>query len=115
MTRAVASNQSSWHRRCHTQCMRRRSLQVFGLACIMIAAAATAAARTFPLEKITKGNQEFFGTVSYDVEKAYAGNHNLEVDISLGTHDTSKLELAGFDVPDQTKIQFREMSNDDSF
>lgn len=114
MTLSLPRNRSSWHWCCHTQRMRRPLFQAFGLACIVIAAAAAAAARTFPLEKITKGNQEFFGTVSYDVEKAYAGNHNLEVDISLGTKDTSKLELAGFDAPDQTKIQFREMSNDDS-
>jgi hypothetical protein len=94
--------------------MRRPLIQAFSLACIVIAAATAAAARTFPLEKITKGTQEFFGTVSYDVEKAYAGNHNLELSVSLSTKDTSKLELAGFDAPDQTKIQFREISNDDS-
>ena len=94
--------------------MRRPLIQTFSLACIVIAAAAAAAARTFPLEKITKGNQEFFGTVSYDVEKAYAGNHNLEIAVSLGSKETAKLELAGFDAPDQTQIQFREISNDDS-
>ena len=93
--------------------MRRPLIQAFIVAGIVIAAAAAAAARTFPLEKITRGNQEFFGTVSYDVEKAYAGNHNLELAISLSTKDTAKLELAGFDAPDQTKIQFREISNDD--
>ena len=115
MTPAVLRNRSSWHCRCHTQRMRRRPLlQAFSLACVVIATAATAGARTFPLEKISRGNQEFFGTVSYDVEKAYAGNHNLELAISLSTKEIAKLELAGFDAPDQTKIQFREISNDDS-
>jgi hypothetical protein len=93
--------------------MRRPFPKVFVLACLLIAAAGIASARTFPLEKITRGNQEFFGTVSYDVEKAYAGNHNLELSVSLSTKDTTKLDLIKFEAPEQTKIQFREMSNDE--
>ena len=112
MTPAASDNGSRWHCRCHNKGMRRRSfLKPFILASVVIAAAATAGARTFPLEKITKGTQEFFGTVSYDVEKAYAGNHNLELTVTLSTKDTSKLELTRFDSPDQAKIQFKEMSN----
>ena len=93
--------------------MRRPFLKTVILACVVTATAATAAARTFPLEKITRGNQEIFGTVSYDVEKAYAGNHNLELAISLSTKDAVKLELTRFDSPDQTKIQFTNLSNDE--
>ena len=92
--------------------MRRPFLQLFVLASLVIAAAATARARTFPLEKINRGTQEVFGTVSYDVEKAYAGNHNLEISVSLSSKDASKLELTKFDAPDQTQIQFREVSSD---
>jgi hypothetical protein len=113
MTPAATHNRSSWHYHCQTQRMRRPSLKAFILACVVIATAATGAARTFPLEKITRGNQEIFGTVSYDVEKAYAGNHNLELAISLSTKDTAKLELNRFDSPDQAKIQFKEISNDE--
>ncbi|MEN3330534.1 MAG: hypothetical protein V7638_5341, partial [Acidobacteriota bacterium] len=102
-----------WHNHCHTEDMRRLLLKTLILACVLIAAAATTSARTFPLEKITRGNQEFFGTVSYDVEKAYAGNHNLELSVSLSTKDPSKLELTRFDPPDQSKIQFKEMSDDE--
>lgn len=92
--------------------MRRPFHKTLLLACIVVAAAATASARTFPLEKITRGNQEFFGTVSYDVEKAYAGNHNLELLISLSTKDVTQLDLIKLDPPDQTQIQFKAMSND---
>ena len=113
MTPAATHNRFSWHYRCQTQRMRRPFLKVFILASVVIAATVTAAARTFPLEKITRGNQEIFGTVSYDVEKAYAGNHNLELAISLSTKDAAKLELTRFDSPDQAKIQFKEISNDE--
>jgi hypothetical protein len=92
--------------------MRRPFLHPFLLTCAVIAAAATVNARTFPIEKITRGNQEVFGTVSYDVEKAYAGNHNLEISVSLSSKDATKLELTKFDAPDQTQIQFREVSSD---
>jgi hypothetical protein len=113
MTPTPSTKQSSWHNRCHAKDMRRPFHKTLILACVVIAAAATATARTFPLEKITKGTQEFFGTVSYDVEKAYAGNHNLELLISLSTKDAAKLDLTRFDPPDQTQIQFKEMSNDE--
>lgn len=92
--------------------MRRPFLHPFLLTCAVIAAAATVNARTFPIEKINRGNQEVFGTVSYDVEKAYAGNHNLELSVSLSSKDATKLELTKFDGPDQTQIQFREVSSD---
>jgi len=84
------------------------------LICLLLAASATASARTFPLEKITRGNQEFFGAVSYDVEKAYAGNHNLEVSISLSTKGTTGLELVKLERPDQAKIRFTEISKVES-
>ncbi len=92
--------------------MRRPFLHPFVLACFVIAAAAPAGARTFPLEKINRGTQEVFGTVSYDVEKAYAGNHNLEISVSLSSKDATKLELTKFDAPEQTQIQFRQVSSD---
>lgn len=93
--------------------MRRPFLRFFILLSVVLAVAATAAARTFPLEKITRGNQEFFGTVSYDVEKAYAGNHNLELAISLSSKDTATLEPTQFESPDLAKIQFRQISNEE--
>ena len=113
MTPTASSKPTSWHNRCHASDMRHSFHKSHILACVVLAAAVTASARTFPLEKITRGNQEFFGTVSYDVEKAYAGNHNLELLISLSTKDTAKLELNRFDSPDQAKIQFKEISNDE--
>jgi len=112
MTHAYCSNRSRWHCRCHTQRMR-LFLRAAILACVVIATAASVTARTFPLEKITRGNQEVFGTVSYDVEKAYAGNHNLEVAVSLSTKDAAQFELTRFDSPDQANIQFKEISNDE--
>jgi len=92
--------------------MRRPLLQLFVLTGLVIAAAAAAGARTFPLEKINRGNQEIFGTVSYDVEKAYAGNHNLEISVSLSSKDATKMELTKFEAPEPTQIQFREISSD---
>jgi hypothetical protein len=112
MTPTIFGNRTSWHNRCQAKYMRRSVHNTIVLACVVIAAAATASARTFPLEKITRGTQEFFGTVSYDVEKAYAGNHNLELLISLSTKDTAALELTKLEPPEQTQIQFKEMSND---
>jgi signal peptidase I len=85
------------------------------LVCLLIALSAVTTARTFPLEKISRGNQEFSGTVSYDVEKAYAGNHNLEVFVSLSTKGLKNLELIKFDPPDQTKIRLTEISKVASF
>lgn len=72
-------------------------------------------ARTFPLEKVTRGTQEFFGTVVYDVEKAYAGNHNLELSITLSTKDPTNLDLVKVEPPDQAKIRFMEISKAGSF
>lgn len=77
---------------------------------LITAAAATVSARTFPLEKITRGPQEFFGTVSYDVEKAYAGNQNLELTVSLSTKETTNLEVLKFEPPDPAKFRFTEIS-----
>jgi hypothetical protein len=112
MTPTPSSKRSSWHKRCEAWDMRRLFHYILILACVVVATAATVNARTFPLEKITRGTQEFFGTVSYDVEKAYAGNHNLELLVSLSTKDAAQLELIKLDPPDQTQIQFKEMSND---
>jgi hypothetical protein len=77
----------------------------------LIAAAATTNARTFPIEKITRDKQEFFGTISYDVEKAYAGNHNLELTVSLSTKESTNLDLIKFEPPDPAKIRFTQISN----
>jgi hypothetical protein len=93
--------------------MHRPFPQTLLLVCVVIAAAASAGARTFQIEKITRGNQEIFGTISYDVEKAYAGNHNLELSLSLTTKAASNVDVANFDAPDQTKIHFTQMSDDD--
>ena len=82
---------------------------------LVIAATTVASARTFPLEKITRGSQEFFGNVSYEVEKAYAGNHNLELTISLSTKDPTNLELMKFEPPEQAKFRFTEISKNPSF
>src|SRR6476661_4957375 len=112
MTPTTSSKPSSWHNCCHAMDMRHSFHKSLILACVVLATAMTASARTFPLEKITRGNQEFFGTVSYDVEKAYAGNHNLELLISLSTKDAAQMDLIKLDPPDQTQIQFKEMSND---
>jgi len=112
MTPTASSKPTRWHNRCHARDMRHSFHKSLILACVVLATAATASARTFPLEKITRGNQEFFGTVSYDVEKAYAGNHNLELLISLSTKDAAQMDLIKLDPPDQTQIQFKEMSND---
>src|SRR5689334_5303440 len=112
MTRAATANRSSWHHRCHNKRMRHPLLKTFVLVCVVIVTAATAGARTFPIEKITRDNQEFFGTVSYDVEKAYAGNHNLELSVLINSRDSTRLELTGLDAPEQTKIEFERISDD---
>ena len=91
--------------------MRPPSSKLFVLLVLIAAAAASTSARTFPLEKITRGAQEFFGTVSYDVEKAYAGNHNLELTVSLSTKETTNLELIKFEPPDPAKIRFTQISH----
>ena len=92
--------------------MRHPLLKTFVLASIVIVTAATAGARTFPIEKITRDKQEFFGTVSYDVEKAYAGNHNLELSVLINSTESARLELTGFDPPEQTRIEFKKISDD---
>ena len=81
------------------------------LLVLIAAASASVSARTFPLEKITRGTQVFFGTVSYEVEKAYAGNHNLELTVSLSTKETTNLELLKFEPPDPAKIRFTQISS----
>ena len=85
------------------------------LILLVIAATTVASARTFPLEKITRESQEFFGNVSYEVEKAYAGNHNLELTVSLSTKGSTNLELIKFEPPEQAKFRFTEISKNPSF
>lgn len=85
--------------------------KVFVLLFLIAAAAPAISARTFPLEKITRGTQEFFGTVSYEVEKAYAGNPNLELSVSLSTKETTNLEVIKFEPPDPAKIRFNQISS----
>lgn len=92
-----------------------RLLKLPPLLVLIVAAAVTTSARTFQIEKITKGTQEFVGTVSYDVEKAYAGNHNLEVTVSLNTKGTANLDLIKFEPPDQAKIRFTQISKIENF
>jgi len=87
-----------------------RLLKLPLLLVLLVAANVTTRARTFPIEKITRGTQEFSGTVSYDVEKAYAGNPNLEVTVSLNTKGTTNLDLIKFEPPDQAKIRFTPIS-----
>src|SRR5687767_8234626 len=87
------------------------SLLIFAV----IAATTIASARTFPLEKITRGSQEFFGNVSYDIEKAYAGNHNVELTLSLSTQGSTNFELVKFEPPEQAKFRFTEISKNPSF
>src|SRR6185436_2901073 len=80
------------------------------LAClVLIAATPAATARTSTFE-VTRGAQKYFGTVSYDVEKAYAGTHTLELTISISTKEATNVDLIKLDAPDQTKIQFTESS-----
>lgn len=85
------------------------SLKLLVLISLLLIAAAAASARTSTFE-VTRGTQKYFGTVSYDVEKAYAGTHTLEVTISLNTKDATNVELIKLEAPDQTKIQFTESS-----
>lgn len=82
---------------------------------LLIATTTVATARTFPLEKITRGTQEFFGNVSYEVEKAYAGNHNLELTVSLSTKGSTNYELLKFEPPEQAKFRFTEISKNPTF
>lgn len=92
--------------------MRPPILRCVVLLALIAAATASSYARTFPLEKITRGPQEFFGTVSYDVEKAYAGNHNLELTVTISsTKETTNLELLKFEPPDPAKIRFTQISS----
>lgn len=85
------------------------------LVCLLIAASSPASARTFPLEKVRWGTQEFSGFVSYEVEKAYAGNSNLEVIFSFSTKGATNLELVKIESPDPTKIQFKQIGKNASF
>lgn len=81
------------------------------LLVLFAATVGSVSARTFPLEKISVDGKEFFGTVSYDVEKAYAGNQNLEIIVSLNTQAATNLELLRFEPPDQAKIGFTRISH----
>jgi len=71
-------------------------------------------ARTFEIEPITVGSQEFTGTVSYEVEKAYAGNHNLIVTVLTSTKGENKLKLESCELPDQSLFQFTKISESSS-
>lgn len=84
------------------------------LAFLLIASAVTAVARTSTFE-IVRGTQKYSGTVSYDVGKAYAGTHKLEVTISISTRDITNVEMLKLEAPDQTKIHFTESSSNTSF
>jgi len=103
-----------WHNRCHIKDMKHPQLKAFLLTCLVLACAVTVSARTTTFE-ITRGAKKYTGEVSYDVEKAYAGAHTLEVNMSVKTQDTVNLELDKFEVPDQTQISFKESSTTPSF
>lgn len=103
-----------WHKRCHIKDMKHPQLKAFLLTCLVLACAVTVSARTTTFE-ITRGAKKYTGEVSYDVEKAYAGAHTLEVNMSVKTQDTVNLELDKFEVPDQTQISFKESSTTPSF
>jgi len=94
--------------------MKHPQLKAFLLTCLVLACAVTVSARTTTFE-ITRGAKKYTGEVSYDVEKAYAGAHTLEVNMSVKTQDTVNLELDKFEVPDQTQISFKESSTTPSF
>lgn len=85
------------------------------LILLLVAVTTVANARTFPLEKITRDSQEFFGNVSYEVEKAYAGNSNLELTVVLSTQGSTNFDLIKFEPPEQAKIRFTEISKNPSF
>ena len=84
------------------------------LLVLIAAATASTNARTFPLDNLTRGAQEFFGTVSYEVEKAYAGTESLELIISLSTRGTTNLEVLKLEPPDPTNIVFTQISSNTS-
>ena len=85
------------------------------LICLLLAATTISAAGRFDLEKVTRGSQEFFGAVSYEIEKAYAGNHNLELTVSLRTKDPTNLELIKIEPPEQAKISFNQIGKNPSY
>lgn len=99
---------------CRVRDRRHRLSNLSILACLLLTTS-VASARTFTLEKISRGTQEFAGSVSYEVEKAYAGNPNLEVTISLNTKGSTNHELVKIDSPDSAQIRFKEISRDASF
>jgi len=84
------------------------------LASLLLTATTFASARTFNLDKIRFGSQEFSGFVSYEVEKAYAGNSNLEVLVSFSTRGTTNLQLLKFEASDASKITFKRIREDAS-
>src|SRR5689334_6973059 len=85
------------------------------LICLLLTATTVASARTYPLDKIKFGNQEFSGFVSYEVEKAYAGNSNLEMIVTFSTKGTTNLQLLKFEASDPTKITFKSLPLSSSF
>lgn len=99
-----------WHKRCRTKVMTHRNYILFLLTCLaLIANTPGVSARTSNFD-VTRGNQTYAISVSYDVEKAYAGTHNLEVTISIQTRDAQNLELVNLEAADQPKIRFHESS-----
>ncbi len=84
------------------------------LVCLLLTATIVASARTFRLEKIRIGTQEFSGNVSYEVEKAYAGNSNLELIVTISTQGTTNLKLINLEASDPSKITFRKIGEDAS-
>lgn len=101
-----------WHNRCQTKNMTHRNYILFLLTCLaLIANTPGVGARTSTFD-VARGNQTYSVSVSYDVEKAYAGTHNLEVTISIQSRDAKNLELVSVEAADQPKIRFRESSRD---
>ena len=115
MNPTTTINSLRWHKHRSTAPLRYRLHKLTVLVCLLIAATATASARTFQLDKISRGTQEFFGTVSYAVEKAYAGNDKLEVSVSLSTKGATNVELIKFEAPEQSKIVFKQIGSTPSF
>ena len=100
---------------CFSRDLRHRLYNFSILACLLLTVTTVVNARTVTLEKVRWGNQEFNGVVSYEVEKAVAGNSHLEVIVSLSTKGTTNLELVKFEAADPAKIRFTEISKVPSF
>src|SRR5688572_4790214 len=102
MNPTIHLNSLCWHKHCATRGMYHPLRRAFVLVFLLVATcSSSAAAKTFQLDKIAleipkgtqKAIQEFSASVSYDVEKTYAGNHNLIVTVTLSTRGTTNLEL----------------------